>query len=75
LSISTNVLGLILATQEAVCLFAQKGGSIINIGTAASQAGAPNMVLYLATPLENSILGANWSNLEQREQRQMSVSR
>lgn len=46
---NTNVLGLILATQEAVKLFAEKGGSIINIGTAASQTGAPNMVLYLAT--------------------------
>lgn len=46
---NTNVLGLILATQEAVKNFAEKGGSIINIGTAASQTGAPNMVLYLAT--------------------------
>jgi 3-oxoacyl-[acyl-carrier protein] reductase len=46
---NTNVLGLILATQEAVKIFAEKGGSIINIGTAASQTGAPNMVLYLAT--------------------------
>jgi 3-oxoacyl-[acyl-carrier protein] reductase len=46
---NTNVLGVILATQEAVKLFAEKGGSIINIGTAASQTGAPNMVLYLAT--------------------------
>src|SRR5260370_23166079 len=44
-----NVLGLILTTQEAVKLFAEKGGSVINIGTAASQTGAPNMVLYLAT--------------------------
>jgi 3-oxoacyl-[acyl-carrier protein] reductase len=44
-----NVLGLILTTQEAVRLFAEKGGSVINIGTAASQTGAPNMVLYLAT--------------------------
>jgi 3-oxoacyl-[acyl-carrier protein] reductase len=46
---NTNVLGLISATQEAVKLFTEKGGSIINIGTAASQTGAPNMVLYLAT--------------------------
>jgi 3-oxoacyl-[acyl-carrier protein] reductase len=44
-----NVLGLILTTQEAVKLFAENGGSVINIGTAASQTGAPNMVLYLAT--------------------------
>src|SRR5258705_8726738 len=46
---NTNVLGLILATQEAVKIFAEKGGSIINIGTVASQTGAPNMVLYMAT--------------------------
>jgi 3-oxoacyl-[acyl-carrier protein] reductase len=46
---NTNVLGLILTTQEAVKLFAETGGSVINIGTAASQTGAPNMVLYLAT--------------------------
>ena len=46
---NTNVLGLILTTQEAVKLFPNRGGSIINIGTAASQSGAPNMVLYLAT--------------------------
>jgi 3-oxoacyl-[acyl-carrier protein] reductase len=46
---NTNVLGLILTTQEAVKLFAENGGSVINIGTAASQTGVPNMVLYLAT--------------------------
>ena len=47
---NTNVLGLLLGTQEAVKLLeGSSSGSIINIGTAASQTGAPNMVLYLAT--------------------------
>lgn len=47
---NTNVLGLLVITQEAAKhLETRGGGSIINIGTAASQAGAPNMVLYLAT--------------------------
>ena len=46
---NTNVLGLLLITQEAVKHFDGKGGSIINIGTAASETGSPNMVLYLAT--------------------------
>ncbi|WP_263385497.1 SDR family NAD(P)-dependent oxidoreductase [Granulicella arctica] len=47
---NTNVLGLLTVTQEAVKhLKGSGGGSIINIGTAASQTGSPNMVLYLAT--------------------------
>ena len=33
----TNVLGTLLATQEAVRLFGGKGGSIINIGTAGTR--------------------------------------
>lgn len=46
---NTNVLGLILATQEAVKRFAAKGGSIINIGTAGTQVTSPATVLYTAT--------------------------
>jgi 3-oxoacyl-[acyl-carrier protein] reductase len=46
---NTNVLGTLLATQEAVKLFGEKGGSIINIGTAGTQNPGPAMVLYLAT--------------------------
>ena len=47
---NTNVLGLLIVTQEAVKLLeGSGGGSIINIGTAASETGSPNMVLYLAT--------------------------
>jgi 3-oxoacyl-[acyl-carrier protein] reductase len=46
---NTNVLGAMLACQEAVKLFPKTGGSIINIGTAASETGIPHAVIYLAT--------------------------
>lgn len=45
---NTNVLGTLLATQEAVGLFGEKGGSIINIGTAGTRNPGPAMVLYLS---------------------------
>ena len=45
----TNVLGLILATQEALKHFAPEGGSIINIGSTASLATPPNTTVYTAT--------------------------
>src|SRR5438093_844026 len=38
---NTNVLGLILATQEAAKLFGPEGGSIVNIGSTASQVTPP----------------------------------
>jgi len=44
-----NVLGLILATQEAVKQFASKGGSIINISSVASTAAPPTSSVYSAT--------------------------
>jgi len=43
---NTNVLGTLL---EAVKLFGEKGGSIINIGTAGTHNPGPAMVLYLST--------------------------
>ena len=46
---NTNVLGLILATQEAVKLFGAEGGSIINIGSTASQLTPPTTTVYTAT--------------------------
>ena len=46
---NTNVLGLILATQEAVKLFGAKGGSIINIGSTASTVTPPTTAVYTAT--------------------------
>ena len=46
---NTNVLGLILATQEAVKFFGAEGGSIINIGSTASQVTPPTTTVYTAT--------------------------
>ena len=46
---NTNVLGTLLATQEAMKLFEEKGGSIINIGTAGTKNPGPAMALYLST--------------------------
>jgi 3-oxoacyl-[acyl-carrier protein] reductase len=46
---NTNVLGLILATQEAAKLFGPEGGSIINIGSTASSLTPPATAVYTAT--------------------------
>jgi 3-oxoacyl-[acyl-carrier protein] reductase len=46
---NTNVLGLILATQEAVRNFGAEGGSVINIGSTASQVTPPTSAVYTAT--------------------------
>jgi len=45
----TNVLGMILATQEALKHFNANGGSIINIGSLASSLTPPTAVVYNAT--------------------------
>jgi 3-oxoacyl-[acyl-carrier protein] reductase len=44
-----NVLGLILATQEAVKYIGSDGGSIINVSSVASTAGTPTASVYSAT--------------------------
>jgi 3-oxoacyl-[acyl-carrier protein] reductase len=46
---NTNVLGLLLATQEAAKHFGDEGGSVINIGSAVSELNPPNSVVYTAT--------------------------
>src|SRR5260221_7971375 len=46
---NTNVLGLILATQEAAKHFGIEGGSVINIGSTASQLTPPTTAVYTAT--------------------------
>jgi 3-oxoacyl-[acyl-carrier protein] reductase len=46
---NTNVLGLLLATQEAVKLFGPEGGSIINIGSTVSSITPPTTAVYTAT--------------------------
>jgi len=45
----TNVLGLILATQEAAKHFGADGGSVINIGSVASSLTLPTTAVYTAT--------------------------
>lgn len=46
---NTNVLGLILATQEALKYFGPDGGSVINIGSSATALTPPSTVVYTAT--------------------------
>jgi 3-oxoacyl-[acyl-carrier protein] reductase len=46
---NTNVLGLLLATQEAAKHFSAEGGSIINIGSTASSLNPPTTAVYTAT--------------------------
>jgi 3-oxoacyl-[acyl-carrier protein] reductase len=44
-----NVLGLLLTTKEALKLFTDKGGSVINIGSAVSRLAPPNFSVYTGT--------------------------
>ena len=44
-----NVLGLLLATQETVRAFSDKGGSIVNISSGVSTITPPNSAVYTAT--------------------------
>jgi 3-oxoacyl-[acyl-carrier protein] reductase len=46
---NVNVLGLLLATQEAAKLFGDAGGSVINISSAVTELNPPNSVVYTAT--------------------------
>ena len=46
---NTNVLGLLLATQEAVKHFGAEGGSVINISSAATALTPPTSVIYTGT--------------------------
>jgi len=46
---NTNVLGLMLATQEAAKHFGADGGSVINIGSVASSLTVPTTAVYTAT--------------------------
>lgn len=44
-----NVLGMILATQEAVKYFGPEGGSVINVGSVTTELTPPTSVVYSAT--------------------------
>src|SRR6266567_2115495 len=46
---NTNVLGLLLATKEAMKHFGNGGGSVINISSVASKSPTPTAVVYSAT--------------------------
>jgi 3-oxoacyl-[acyl-carrier protein] reductase len=46
---NTNVLGLLLATQEAAKHFGPEGGSVINIGSVVSRITPPQSAVYTAT--------------------------
>jgi 3-oxoacyl-[acyl-carrier protein] reductase len=46
---NTNVLGLLLSTQEAAKLFPPEGGSIINIGSVVTRLAPPASAVYTAT--------------------------
>jgi 3-oxoacyl-[acyl-carrier protein] reductase len=46
---NTNVLGLILASQEAAKFFDSEGGSIINIGSTVTNMNPPTATVYTAT--------------------------
>jgi 3-oxoacyl-[acyl-carrier protein] reductase len=46
---STNVLGLLQTTREAVKLFGPEGGSIINVGSTATSMTPPTTAVYTAT--------------------------
>lgn len=46
---SINVLGLLLATREALPYFGDKGGNIINMSSVISEKGVPNYAIYAGT--------------------------
>ena len=46
---NTNVLGIILATREAVKYFGNDGGSVVNIGSSVTSLTPPATVVYAAT--------------------------
>jgi 3-oxoacyl-[acyl-carrier protein] reductase len=46
---NTNVLGLLLASQQAAKQFGLEGGSIINVGSAVSRITPPDSAVYTAT--------------------------
>jgi 3-oxoacyl-[acyl-carrier protein] reductase len=46
---NTNVLGTLLATREAVKLFGDNGGSVINVGSAFTEFNVPDSSVYTAS--------------------------
>jgi 3-oxoacyl-[acyl-carrier protein] reductase len=70
-----NVLGLLLATQEAVKLIGPEGGSIINLGSGVSTINPPNTSVYTATKAAvDSITGVLAKELGPRKIRVNSIN-
>jgi 3-oxoacyl-[acyl-carrier protein] reductase len=70
-----NVLGLLLATQEAVKLIGPEGGSIINVGSGVSTINPPNTSVYTATKAAvDSITGVLAKELGPRKIRVNSIN-
>ncbi len=70
-----NVLGLLLATQEAVKAFGDKGGSIVNISSVVSTLTPPNSAVYSATKASvDAITGALAKELGPRKIRVNSLN-
>ena len=70
-----NVLGLLLATKEAVKLIGPEGGSIINIGSGVSTINPPNSAVYTGTKAAiDSITGVLAKELGPRKIRVNSIN-
>jgi 3-oxoacyl-[acyl-carrier protein] reductase len=70
-----NVLGLILASQEAAKHFGDRGGSIVNISSVVAEAAIPNSTVYSATKAAvNSITKVLAAELGPRKIRVNSVN-
>ena len=70
-----NVLGLLLATKEAVKLIGPEGGSIINVGSGVSTINPPNSSVYTATKAAvDSITGVLAKELGPRKIRVNSIN-
>ena len=72
---SLNVLGLLLATREAVKLIGPEGGSIINVGSGISTLLPPNTSVYAATKASvDAITGTLAKELGPRKIRVNSIN-
>ena len=70
-----NVLGVLLATKEAVKLIGPEGGSIINVGSGVSTLNPPNSSVYTATKgAVDSITGVLAKELGPRKIRVNSIN-
>jgi 3-oxoacyl-[acyl-carrier protein] reductase len=70
-----NVLGLILASQEAARQFGDRGGSIVNISSVAARAAIPGATVYSATKAAvNSITKTHAAELGPRKIRVNAVN-